>query len=159
MWKYWLDWVVAPIVALVVGVLTYSGPWWLAGAAFGAVLFTFVEYWTHRVLLHKLFWHGEHERHHIEPHVKTVFPIWWTPTLFGGFFLVLPYSVFAGMLVGYGWFLFWHHALHFWRMDEHPWVRQYANWHNVHHNDEPANYGITVPVWDWLFGTYRSASR
>lgn len=157
MWRNYLDWVLAPATALIVAAFTYNGPLWLAWAAFGAVLFTFVEYWTHRILLHRWFWHGTHERHHTHPQEFSIFPVWYTPAIFAGFFVVLPAPIFAGFIVGYCWFLVWHHALHQWQLDRHLWVRRYADWHNQHHHGLPCNYGITTTLWDVVFRTYKAA--
>ena len=159
MWRYWLDWMLAPSVALAIGILTYSGPWWMAGAAAGVVLFGLVEYLVHRFVLHGGFYHhSNHERHHTHPNERVVFPWWYTPSIFAAFSLVLPYSVFTGMLIGYGHFLWWHHALHFWDLEKHPIIRRYARWHMVHHAGFPNNFGISHPLFDLIFGTYRRAS-
>jgi dihydroceramide fatty acyl 2-hydroxylase len=157
--REYLDHALAPLLAIAIAAFDCRSWDWLAWAAFGALLFTFIEYWTHRIILHRLYWHGTHERHHTHPSEPSLFPWWYTPAIFAGFFVVMPLHVFAGFLTGYGWFLYWHHALHRWQLDRHPWVRAYADWHNVHHAGQPANYGITVPVWDFVFGTYRRAPR
>ncbi len=157
---YYLDMWLAPLLAAtIIGEATASGAsWeWFGWCIFGVILFSFVEYWVHRSLLHRWFYHGQHERHHTHPEEKVIFPWWYTPAIFAGFFVVLPLHVFAGFVLGYCWFLYWHHALHFWRLDRHPWVRAYASWHNLHHAGLPVNYGITTPMWDFIFRTYQTA--
>jgi sterol desaturase/sphingolipid hydroxylase (fatty acid hydroxylase superfamily) len=157
MWRYYVDFWLFPLIAAVIVAVDCRSLAWLGWAALGALLFTFVEYWTHRVLLHRLLWNGKHERHHTHPWEPTIFPVWYTPAIFAGFLLLMPLPVFAGFVAGYCWFLAWHHALHHWQLDRRPWVRAYANWHNQHHRGLPVNYGITTPLWDLVFGTYRAA--
>lgn len=155
-WLFWIDFVVYPTLAVALTALYCRSLAWVGLAGLGFVLFTVVEYWMHRVPLHGMFYHGSHDRHHTHPMEYVLFPIYYTPLMFAGFFLLLPTSVFAGFVLGYVWFLVWHHVLH--HVDLNSWprfVRRYAIWHLAHHHDERVNFGITLPVWDWLFGTYR----
>lgn len=156
--KYYLDNSWPPLAAFFILATAFPGDpvWWL-WFVLGIALFTFAEYWVHRSLLHRVMWDSKHERHHTHPHERVIFPLWYTPSIALVAYLLLPLGAFCGALVGWSYFCWWHHALHFWHLDRHPWVRKYAAWHNVHHSGAPANYGITVPVWDWLFGTYRAA--
>jgi sterol desaturase/sphingolipid hydroxylase (fatty acid hydroxylase superfamily) len=159
MLRYWFDFILFPLVAATIIAFDCRSLQWLAWCAFGVLLFTFVEYWAHRLILHRILWHGKHERHHTHPSEYVTFPIWYVPSIFAGFFIVMPLPVFAGFVIGYIWFLFWHHALHHWQLEHHPWVRAYADWHAVHHADLPYNYGITHPAFDWLFGTYVTTAQ
>jgi dihydroceramide fatty acyl 2-hydroxylase len=165
-WLFWLDFTVYPVVltALIArdratliafdrGALA-----WIALAISGFLLFTLVEYWAHRVPLHLMFYHGAHERHHTHPAEYTVFPIYTTPPIFIGAWMVLPAAIFAGFVAGYCWFLVWHHTLHHFDLNRLPrLVRRYAVWHLAHHHDPACNFGITLPLWDYLFGTFRRA--
>lgn len=158
-WQYNFDFVVFPLLALWLIGSECRSSGWAALALVGVVLFTFVEYWMHRIALHEWFYHGQHERHHTHPAEFTVFPIWYTPAIFAGFFLILPLPVFAGFVVGYCWFLIWHDVLHHVDLARVPTgVRKYALWHLAHHRLDDCNFGITVPVWDWIFRTYRRAA-
>lgn len=154
-WRYWLDYFwLPPVITSLIAIQCRSIEWalWFAG---GFVAWTFVEYWVHRTALHVFFWHGTHERHHNSPaeYVETIW--WYTPPLFVVLFLVFPGSLFAGFCAGYLWFLTMHHWLHHINLREHTWLHRYAIWHNRHHKLSNCNYGITVPVWDWAFGTSR----
>ncbi len=155
---YWIDFIVYPvaiIIACMVGKISLTWTWCVP---FGFLLFTFLEYWIHRVALHRYFYHGTHERHHLRPEEYVVFPVYYTPAIFLGFFIVLPLPVFVGFTLGYCWFVIWHDALHHHNLDHHPLIKRYAAWHDVHHKRPGYNFGITVPLWDFLFGTYRSSS-
>lgn len=154
---YYFDFIVFPAVA----VLIVSVSDWSLGFAAkmlgGAFLFSCAEYWVHRLALHGLFWSGHHERHHTHPREYVVFPIWFTPAIFGAFWIAFPTPIFAGLVVGYCWFLIWHNALH--HIDDLTrwprFIQRYAVWHLAHHREETCNYGITLPIWDYCFGTYR----
>lgn len=154
-WRYRIDFVLFPLVLTIVTALTFRSLSWLAWCALGIVFGTFAEYWVHRVVLHRFWWHGVHEAHHIDPGNYSVLPLWLTPAVFGGFFFVLPYGMLAGFLAWYCWFLAWHDVLHHYDLIHHPLIRAYANWHLVHHRGEPTNYGITIPAWDVVFRTYQ----
>jgi sterol desaturase/sphingolipid hydroxylase (fatty acid hydroxylase superfamily) len=155
-WLYRMDFVLYPLLAAGIIATQCRGIQWAALALAGVVLFTFVEYWTHRIVLHRFLFHGSHERHHSHPREYVVFPIWYTPAIFAGFFVVLPLPVFAGFVIGYCWFLIWHHVLH--HVDLTRWPRpaqHYALWHLAHHRRDDCNFGITTNLWDYVFGSYR----
>lgn len=152
---YWLDFVLYPVIALAVVAYDCRSGTWLAWCALGVLLFTFVEYWAHRTVLHWFFFHSQHERHHTHPDEYVVFPFWYTPAIFAGFFVCLPLSIFAGVVIGYVWFLVWHHILHHCDLSRLTFARRYAIWHLAHHREDDCNFGITVPIWDFVFRTYR----
>jgi dihydroceramide fatty acyl 2-hydroxylase len=156
-WQYNFDFVVFPLLAIWLVATECRSPSWAFLALLGILLFTFVEYWVHRIALHEMFYHGQHERHHTHPTEFAVFPIWYTPAIFAGFVVALPSPVFAGFVVGYCWFLVWHDVLHHADLGRLNLIRRYAVWHLAHHRLDDCNFGITVPIWDWLFGTYRRA--
>lgn len=155
---FYFDFVIFPALAAVL----FSG-WcrdlpfvWLSIAGF--VLFTFMEYWVHRIGLHVFMYHGDHERHHKHPAGYVTFPVWYTPAVFVGFWAVMPLGLFAGVVVGFIWFIAWHHVLHHFDLINWPRpVQRYALWHLAHHHDETINFGITTSVWDFIFLTYRKA--
>lgn len=155
-WLFWLDFAIYPVIVAVIVATDCRDLAWFAWATLGALSFTFVEYWMHRLALHAWLYQGQHERHHTHPREYVVFPIYYTPTIFLVAYLALPLAIFAGFTIGYVWFLVWHHILHHLDLNLLPAsVRRYALWHLAHHHDESCNFGITVPVWDLVFRTYR----
>lgn len=161
-WRYYIDWFAYPAIVLTIAVFTLDSWQWLLWSLAGAIFWTFVEYWTHRSILHRWFWHGTHENHHKSPAEFVVFPLWYLPAIFVAifavFWLALPgrilWPFYAGFLVGYCWFLTVHHTLHHVELYGAPaWLQRYAIWHNRHHKLTDRNYGITTPMWDWLFRT------
>lgn len=156
---FYFDFVAFPLLATAL-FAGYCRSWSFVGAAtLGVLLFTFVEYWAHRGPLHSFFYHGAHERHHDHPAEYVTFPIWATPAAFLGFYLVMPLAVFAGFVVGFIWFLYWHHVLHHFDLTTWPRpVQRHALWHLAHHRLDTVNFGITTSLWDRVFGTYRRAA-
>lgn len=156
---YYLDIVLYPVLAIVLAGLTARTWSWAAWCALGIAAFTLAEYSTHRWVLHWVFWHGTHERHHKHPEEFVIFPIYYVPSLFLALYFIVPLPFFAGVCLGWSWFVAWHHALHHWDLAGHPLIRRYAAWHDLHHHSIGCNYGITHPLWDVVFGTYRGAAR
>lgn len=154
-----IDLLIAAAVAFALAAANCRSFGWLGWAAFGVVLFGFIEYVVHRWLLHGPFWSNHHERHHTHPSEHVVFPVYLLPAIFAGFFVALPIPVFAGFLLGYAWFSAWHGALHHWNLETHPLIRRYADWHLVHHMGQPMNFGISHPLFDIIFRTYRTAEE
>lgn len=152
---YWLDSALYPCAAVIVAALYARSLDWLWLVPLGFVGWTFVEYWVHRSLLHRWFWHGTHEHHHTQPKGYVVFAIWKLPLFFAACFLVMPPPLFAGFVLGYVWFLTMHHWLHHLDLRQHTWLHRYSIWHNRHHKFGDCNYGITTDVWDRVFLTSR----
>ncbi|MGJ5149890.1 sterol desaturase family protein [Bradyrhizobium sp. HKCCYLR1023] len=159
-WLFWLDFILYPLLAAVLMAADRDnlGWAWSRWAVAGFLGFTLVEYWVHRLPLHGLFYHRSHEPHHTRPAEYVVFPIWYTPLIFSGAWIVLPVAPFTGFVLGYCWYMVWHHLFHHADLNRFPRiVRRYALWHLAHHHDPGCNFGVTLPVWDYLFGTWRAA--
>jgi sterol desaturase/sphingolipid hydroxylase (fatty acid hydroxylase superfamily) len=155
-WLYRVDFVLYPLLAVGIIAADCRSLEWAGLAIAGLLLFTFVEYWVHRTVLHQVFFHAAHQRHHTNPDEYVVFPIWYVPPMFAAFYIVLPLPVFAGFVLGYCWFLGWHHVLH--HVDLTAWprpVQRYGLWHLAHHRLDDCNFGITVPLWDFVFLSHR----
>jgi sterol desaturase/sphingolipid hydroxylase (fatty acid hydroxylase superfamily) len=162
--NHYIDWVIFPVLFAIISYFTANSLIWIFWCVTGFIAWTFLEYWTHRLFLHQIYWHANHQHHHSNPQDYIVFPLWYMPSLFLAAYLILKFTLptlvwplLAGFSLGYCWFLIWHHALHHLDLENKPWIKTYANWHNVHHEGYPANYGITTPIWDFVFRTYRPA--
>lgn len=154
-WRYWFDFVCFPAAAAVLIAVDCRSLSWLGLMVAGFVAWTFVEYWVHRTVLHRVMWHNTHEQHHRRPSEFVVFPVWYLPLGFTALWLVTPNSLFAGFILGYVWFLSMHHMLHHWALLERTWLHRYAIWHKRHHKFTDCNYGITTSIWDAVFLTSR----
>jgi sterol desaturase/sphingolipid hydroxylase (fatty acid hydroxylase superfamily) len=148
----------------------------LAGATAGLALWSLVEYWFHRLLFHyqpRSAWGKRlhflmHGIHHAYPQDRTrlVMPL---PVsvplavlfyvLFRCCFGVHHSALFAGFALGYLAYDSLHYAIH-----HFPMRNRAARWLKRHHlrhhfTDERAGYGVSSPVWDWVFGTLPDATK
>ena len=72
--------------------------------------------------------------------------------------LVLGVALTAGYAVTYAGYEHTHWRLHH-RPPRGPWGRFLRRHHFAHHfHDATGNHGVTSPLWDLLFGTYRPVS-
>jgi sterol desaturase/sphingolipid hydroxylase (fatty acid hydroxylase superfamily) len=142
----------------------------------GLFLWTFAEYMLHRFVFHHkpttprqerifFFFHGIH---HAQPQVKTrlvmPFPVS-LPMAFlfyGLFYLILGVllkipqwvaPLLAGYIAGYLAYDLIHYATHHFPMRGR--VAKYLKrYHMQHHYKSPATrFGVSSPLWDWVFGT------
>lgn len=143
-----------------------------AAAAGGALAWTFLEYVIHRWLGHDGRFRGnpfgvEHVRHHAEgnyfaPTAKKLMVAAVVAVVLGLPAALLGGEVgvagLAGLLVAYGGYEVFHRREH-----THPGIGRYGRWaraHHFHHHfvDPRTNHGVTTPLWDLVFGTYRPAA-
>jgi len=144
--------------------LTHGVHLWQACAAFtlGFILWGFTEYGFHRWIYHQpegIFGEGHHI-HHIDTKqligmpwfitTATMLSLWYCVTVRGG----VPgfASVVAGWLVGFVWYSLVHHSHHHWAIRS-SWSRKLKAYHRVHHQFPDRNYGVTMRLWDLVFGT------
>ena len=139
-------------------------------ALLGAFSWTFLEYVLHRWLGHDARYRRnpfgvEHVRHHVEgdyfaPSYKKLIIAAITSVV-----LCVPAILLAGRTLGIAYVLglmgFYgaYEVLH--RLEHtHPGIGPYGRWarrHHLYHHfvDGRANHGVTSPLWDFVFGTYR----
>ena len=149
------------------------GGWSIAGwALFGVFSWTLLEYLLHRYIFHfepnpaselqrdaSFLIHGIHhdypwdrDRLVMPPTVTAViaFVVWFGFRFLGD----VEYAWFAGLVLGYVWYDLTHYYLHHAAPTTAfgKWLRRY---HLVHHFQTPdRRYGITTPLWDFVFRTY-----
>lgn len=137
----------------------------------GIVWWTLLEYLLHRFAFHarNRFFGRRHVRHHADVDVRSlaVAPI--ASMLIGGLAngaaLVALFGshtggvAFAGMMLGYVVYETTHYAVHYVKLDW-AWFRALKRYHLAHHFRSPhARYGVTSPLWDIVFGTFRPPPR
>lgn len=169
----------APVVTFLptIGVLAVlaldrlSLPESAAWAAGGYLLWSLVEYWTHRVVLHfeparglgaRLHWifHGAHHEHPSNPRLLLVPPIVSVPlaavfcTLFWLALGSPAWLAFAtGFLGGYLVYDITHYRLHH-SVPRTRLGKLLRELHMRHHfQDHERGFGVTAPYWDRVFGT------
>jgi len=169
---------VPAIVVLAWLALDAQSAWVVLGeVAAGYLLWTLAEYWGHRAVFHyepdhgfgaRLHWviHGVHHDHPNDPRRLVLPPALSLPLaagFLGLFVLVLgtpiAWGVCAGFFAGYLVYDMVHFALH----HTHPKGRvgkRFRELHMRHHfEDERCGYGVSVPWWDMVFGTYSDRAR
>ncbi len=159
----------AVMVLLVVGVGRLSTAEAVGLFAAGWLFWTLTEYWMHRLVFHfepeegpgaRMHWiiHGVHHDHPNDP-LRLVMPPSVSVPLAAGFYgvfvVVLPAAdVFAaGFLLGYLAYDMTHYHVH----HHHPSSRLgklVRELHMRHHfQDDTRGFGVSVPFWDYVFGT------
>ena len=176
---------VHPVIPLalylpVVGYMLYVSLWrrqlsFVAVAALfllGILLWTLIEYLIHRYIFHyepKTRWgkqlhfviHGVHHDYPNDARRLVMPPAISIPLaflFFGLFFLIfgsLAPAVFAGLVFGYLCYDMLHYATHHLAMKSGVWLwlKQYHLRH--HFKDDHVGYGISSPLWDYIFRTTR----
>jgi sterol desaturase/sphingolipid hydroxylase (fatty acid hydroxylase superfamily) len=129
----------------------------------GAIVFgTFAEYWAHR-LMHHVRWLGKtHRKHHARGTAQGVL-LEYTEYLWKLGWLMWP-LFFISKPCGFGWLTgmnvfaifsaFAHQLQH-----ENPtkcfWLSMPIHFAHHAHNQWHENFGVTVDIWDRVFGTYK----
>jgi len=138
----------------------------------GVLLWTLVEYLIHRYIFHyepktrlgkRLHYiiHGVHHDYPNDARRLVMPPSISIPLafLFYGLFLLifgrLASTVFAGLVFGYVCYDMLHYATHHFSMKRGLWLwlKQYHLRH--HYKDDHVGYGISSPLWDYVFRTTR----
>ena len=143
--------------------------------AVGLLIWTLAEYVLHRWLFHYAgprFWQRRmffvlHGVHHDFPHDadRLVMPIGASAPLGALFYVVfrallgpvLVDPMFVGFAIGYLAYDGTHYAIHHFRMSSRwgKWIKRHHMIH--HHTGEQARWGVSSPLWDWVFGTMGEA--
>lgn len=152
-------------------------PWYIPlGITLGLFLWTIAEYTIHRFIFHyrphtprleRIFFlfHGVH---HAQPQVKTrlvmPFPVSIPMAIgfYGLFYLVMAVLIKApqwvspmmgGFVVGYLAYDLLHYATHHLPM-RWGYAKFLKRHHMLHHyKDDNTRFGVSSPIWDWVFGT------
>ena len=165
---YFGDFAVIPIAVLLLGVAAYFAgglagvPEWGISLAFGAALWTLVEYLVHRYAYH----HAPilsplHDAHHKEPRAFLGVPSFFSSGLIfvvcypplRGYAPVFAAGFTSGMMLGYAAYMFVHHATHHFTIEPGDWLYEARLRHLTHHYREGVNYGVSTDFWDRVFGT------
>ena len=164
--------------ALYYGVTTTSIPWWKGTLVLlaGFFVFTLVEYLMHRYLYHMLptnkikdkVQYTIHGVHHDYPKDKDRLAM---PPFISGLYAVILYFLFTflmgpyalyflpGFLVGYALYLGVHYIVHAFQPPKNFLKFLWVN-HAIHHYKDPdVAFGVSTPLWDYIFGTAPSSKR
>lgn len=139
----------------------------------GVLVWTLTEYLLHRFVFHyepttnwgkqlHFLMHGVHHDYPNDSLRLVMPPVVSLPLalLFYAVFMVLLgdmliWSFFPGFLLGYLWYDMLHYATHHFAMKNQValWVKQHHMRH--HYQTDDFNYGVSSPLWDFVFGTYQ----
>src|SRR5512143_3947036 len=155
-------WVYPPlIVAALAWNLPVEPVVWAVSIAAGLLLWTPLEYITHRVLLHRI---APHYDHHNEP---TVVAYIFAPFTLSGPMAVVLWALLSlitgswrrgalvetGTIAGYLFYEALHVRIHS-RAAGGAMLRFWRRYHFYHHfADDTRCYGVTSPLWDYVFRT------
>ncbi len=143
----------------------------------GVVFWSLLEYWLHRVLFHweaksalgkRFFWIA-HGVHHDWPNDKyrLVFPPGASLPLAAGFFALFTvtigdvhrYGAMVGLVAGYLSYDMIHYYTHHF-VPKGPVGKYLRRYHLAHHFKDPdAGFGVSSPIWDYVFGTAPARAR
>lgn len=159
--EYKIDFVLVPMLF---GISLWQVRISLPQIVLGALAWSFSEYAVHRFLFHKRF-RKDHWAHHLDPTayigisgipICIVYALFLIPAGWLGL-----QSTHAGFMLGYFCYLVVHYAIHRTTYQQLPILRVLTRNHELHHQrGRETNFGVTSPLWDFIFCTYsRSASR
>lgn len=168
---YYSDFVVFPLLLLLLGAALVGGSTprqevlWLTGCCAGITGYSLLEYGLHRFVLHRIPpFSRMHDLHHANPTAFVGTPTWMTVAFAGGVFLALwaaagwftACGLTFGLILGYLWYGFVHHAVHQWPARRGSFFYHAKRRHNQHHYArQSCNFGVTTAIWDRIFGSER----
>ncbi len=161
------------LVMLYIGIYTYKIPALsiIGLIVFGIFIWTITEYLLHRFVFHlklkgklgeriHFIFHGVHHDYPSDSKRLVMPPAVSIPLAALFYFLfrfligeVYIYPFFAGFLAGYLFYDMTHYAVHHFNMHSKFWLA-IKNHHAKHHYQDPnKGYGVSTPLWDYVFGT------
>ncbi len=174
---WWNRWLCLSVEAAMVVVPLWW--WWRTRPGDGhpvlVATVALLSYTLYEYLLHRFAFHGRsaprwilrgHGRHHGAPDVPLSMPFVATVAQAAALWSVAVLSLGSanGSLftsafgVGYGVYGAIHSLVH-----DHSRQGRIVRWlrdvHEVHHEQPGANFGVTFPLWDWVFGTWQAPGR
>lgn len=121
-------------------------------------------------IIHRWVGHGPpsiarrgHAEHHADQHARIASPLFMivvgATLIWVALVPVLGPGVSAlfvgGAYVGYNHYALVHHVLHHHEALVAPFgLRRIERWHRMHHARQDVNFGVTLTLWDRVFGTY-----
>jgi sterol desaturase/sphingolipid hydroxylase (fatty acid hydroxylase superfamily) len=175
--SYYSDFVVYPVAVIALTAANFphfarhGGLEWLVACLAGLLMWTLLEYGLHRIALHRMpVFSPMHSLHHGAPLAFIGTPSWVSVSVWLGVVL-LPLWYWAGfnvadgltvgVMLGYWWYGYVHHVIH--HHAHRPSSAYFSDlraWHmRHHHSPKRGNFGVTTPLWDYVFGTAISAQR
>ena len=169
-WAYFLDFAIVPIAT--VASCFYGFAHGLSEIAAwpsflsGVLIWSFAEYWIHRGVFHgPTRFEPMHQQHHALPKDMIGAASWTTFAGFSLFWLAamicsgqgIGSMVTAGFMTGYLVYCTIHVSMHHaGALGFGRYGRMMMRLHQAHHRGGKGNFGVTSPLWDYVFGTLRA---
>lgn len=160
------------VVNYQLGALTIVGLFLL-----GILVWTFLEYMLHRFVFHyhpKSEWgkrfhfilHGVHHdypndatRLVMPPGISIPLAVIFYLLFLGIFGATYTPALFTGMVFGYLCYDMLHYATHHFSMKKGVWAWLKKHHMRHHYGDDHTGYGVSTPLWDFVFGTYKAPEK
>jgi hypothetical protein len=165
--NYWSSFVADPLTVLFFllwePLVLHSRPLIVIGGyASGLLSWSLLEYAAHRWFYHQgeTPAHTGHKMHHESPKQLIAMPWFIITGIMAGLWFVFAYQwqfrgalVFiAGLLTGFVYYGALHHIHHHFSF-KNSWYRKLRRHHVIHHQLPHVNFGVTSPLWDYIFRT------
>lgn len=168
-WAYFMDFALVPVAGAALLFWAWRvGLGWFGMAASGVagvIVWTLAEYWIHRSVFHGATrFEPMHDMHHQLPKDMIGVASWGTFIGFAGVWLIaetftgaaIGSAFAAGFMLGYLFYCTIHVSMHHHAASE---FGRYGAFmlalHHGHHRGGTGNFGVSTPIWDMAFGTYR----
>jgi sterol desaturase/sphingolipid hydroxylase (fatty acid hydroxylase superfamily) len=125
----------------------------------GILAWTFIEYFLHRWVLHHWYTEDHLNSHHKRPEDYTVGPSWSVIGLIVAAVSLICYytrldGYLYGLLFAYSVYTVIHYLCHH-QNKLNRWIKPLIRWHATHHAQDNVNYGVSSPLWDIIFRTFK----
>ena len=157
--EYFADFFITPTITLIYGYFSFvDSPAWLGMVFLGIFIWTFYEYFIHRIILHHFFLMKDvHNLHHDNQKDYIAIPPWFTLMNYIFFFLVfgkISSALMVGFSVGYIIYASLHSIFHYIMVPHFSPLFFLKRHHSLHHFDGKKNFGVSTTLWDRVFKTY-----
>lgn len=154
-WGYCLDFALVPIA---IGVLACDDGFGASEVAIGFVCWTLAEYWIHRLVFHgPTPFEAMHQMHHTLPKDMIGVASWGTFAGFAAIWFLVGASFCAGFMLGYLGYCAIHVRMHHGnRAKFSRYVGFMFDHHAGHHRGGQGNFGVSSPIWDFVFRTFKT---
>lgn len=153
---YFLDFVLVPFAC---AALLMFGGFQAEAILIGVLAWTLAEYWIHRLVFHgNTRFEPMHQMHHALPKDLIGVASWGTFAGFTMVWLLFGSSFCVGFMSGYLAYCTIHIRMHHGqRQNFSRYVRFMFEHHAGHHRGGRGNFGVSSPIWDFVFLTFRKA--
>ena len=142
---------------------------YIIGLIIGSIIYTFIEYWFHRYLLHVSILKKAHDNHHKRPTLLKIIATPLIPVQIYETLIMIIISLFFGSFIanlcqiGISISQVTMDYVHYFEHSAYkPWFLKAArNYHKLHHQvqNHDVGFGLTCPFWDWVFDTLPTQSK